>query len=41
MLFDSSGIEIADYLSIDHIIHALDDLKGMHYPDSHPIIDES
>jgi len=38
ILFSSSGIQLADKLSIDHILQALDDLRDMRYPSQKSII---
>ena len=38
ILFSSCGIELADKLSIQHILQALDNLRDMRYPSQEPII---
>ena len=39
LLFDSSGIELADKLSIEYIQQGLDCLRSMRHIDNKPIID--
>ena len=38
LLFESSGIEVADKLSIDHINMAVDSLKAINYPSGEQLI---
>lgn len=38
LLFSSSGIELADKLSIEHILSGIDSLQQMEYPNGHNII---